>query len=175
MKLADLRKLAKKGGVENWDTLDSRDELIKAIKALEEPKEPEASTPEEVKPNAGKAPVVPLEEEEEEEEEGLPAGLTEKRVKMGGKAAKMKARLALQPKRSILIPREGKEKAGTTFPVCINDYRLNIMKGVYVEVPKQVADVIMDHFNQTDAADALLVRKEDGKPMKLDGTPSPLG
>jgi len=61
----------------------------------------------------------------------------------------MRVHLAKQPKIRILIPVEGKEKPGMTVPVTINGYRLNIAKGVYVEVPEQVADMIMKSQKQT--------------------------
>jgi hypothetical protein len=86
----------------------------------------------------------------------------------------MKARLALQPKVSIMIPLEGKEKKGSTFPVTLNGYRLNIQKGVYVPVPKQVAEIVMDSQNQTVAA-ADELKRLDGSPVKFEGnTPSAL-
>ena len=163
LKLADLRKLAKKLGVEDWDTLETRKEMIDAIKAVQEVPEPSEESAE---------PEPEEEEEPEEEPKGLGAGIEEKRTPVGGKAEIMKRKLAKQEKVTILIPREGKEKAGTTFSVCLNGYRLNIQKGVYVEVPRQVADVVMEHFNQTNAADMSLVRK-DGKPMKIEGGSEP--
>jgi Fe-S cluster assembly scaffold protein SufB len=66
-----------------------------------------------------------------------------------GKAQKMKESLQKQPKVRVFMPLEGKEKPGTQFPVTLNGYRVNVPKGVYVEIPQQVADVIMDSLNQT--------------------------
>lgn len=70
----------------------------------------------------------------------------------GSKSAIMRAKLEKQPLVRVLIPRENKEPRGATFPVTLNGYRLNMKKGIYVEVPKQVADVIQTHFNQTEEA-----------------------
>jgi hypothetical protein len=82
------------------------------------------------------------------------------------KAQRMKEHLAKQPKVKIFVPTEGKEKVGTVLPVTLNGYRLNIPKGRYVEVPEQVAQVVMDSLNQTQ--DATSPIKEDGKPLRLD-------
>jgi len=160
MKLADLRKLAKKDGVEDWDTLETRDELIKAISVLGE-SELKESTPE-----------IELEErpEPETEEDGVEGG----RAPVGTKAEIMKASLAKQEKVSIIIPRESNDAEGSTFAVNLNGYRMNIQKGRYVSVPKQIAEMVMKHFDQTASADAFMIRKEDGKSMRIDGSPSPL-
>ena len=70
-----------------------------------------------------------------------------------GKADFMKAHLAKQPKVKILVPLEGKELRGKSIlPVTLNGYRLNVPKGVYVEVPEQIGNIIMDSLNQTEEA-----------------------
>lgn len=68
------------------------------------------------------------------------------------KAERMKEHLAKQPKVRIIIPLEPKEKLGATESVILNGYPFYIKKGVYVEVPQQVADVIMEARNETEAA-----------------------
>ncbi len=68
------------------------------------------------------------------------------------KAQRMKEHLAKQEKVPVFIPLEGKEKMGTFLPVTLNGYRLNVPKGVYVQVPKQVQEEIMNSLNQTQAA-----------------------
>jgi len=68
------------------------------------------------------------------------------------KAKEMKDHLSKQPKVKIFVPLEGKEKPGTQLPVTMNGYRMNIPKGLYCEVPEQVAQIIMDSLNQTEAA-----------------------
>ena len=68
------------------------------------------------------------------------------------KAQRMKDHLSKQPKVKIFVPLEGKEKPGTQLPVTMNGYRMNVPKGVYCEVPEQVAQIIMDSLNQTEAA-----------------------
>jgi hypothetical protein len=102
-----------------------------------------------------------LEEEEvekKEEEIKAPAprvnhtGISENRVKAGSKAEIMREKLSAQPKVMVYIPLGIGEKPGVTIPVTLNGYRVNIMKGVYVEVPKQIADVIKDSQMQTNKA-----------------------
>ena len=147
LKLAVLRKMAEDKEVVGFEEM-IRDELIEALKP---PKE-------EVKPEL---PEEPKEEEEEEAEAGDESpkvskvetdGLTAGHAPVGSKAERMRERLAKQPKVSILIPLEGKENTKSTFPVTLNGYRLNIQKGTYVMVPKQVAEVIMNSQKQTVAA-----------------------
>ncbi len=67
-------------------------------------------------------------------------------------AQKMKDHLATQPKVQIFVPLEGKERRGQQLPVTINGYRVNIPKGMYVKVPEQIAQIVMDSLNQTEEA-----------------------
>lgn len=69
-----------------------------------------------------------------------------------GKQQKMKEMLSKQPKVRIYVPLEGKEVPGTQLPVTLNGYRVNVPKGMYVDVPQQVADIIMESLNQTELA-----------------------
>lgn len=68
------------------------------------------------------------------------------------KAQAMKDNLAKQPKVKIFVPLDGKEKKGTQLPVTLNGYRVNVPKGLYVEVPEQIGQVIMESLNQTQEA-----------------------
>lgn len=68
------------------------------------------------------------------------------------KAEKMRDQLHAQPKVTIMVPLDSGEPEGTTIPVTLNGYRYTIMKNVYVEVPMQVAAVIMNSLKQTVAA-----------------------
>jgi hypothetical protein len=88
------------------------------------------------------------------------------------KAEAMRVKLEAQPKVRILVPLEGKEIQGvikTTYnqatkrqeqrhvsgavqPVTLNGYMFLVPKGMYVEVPEQIAQVIQDKFNQTSQA-----------------------
>ena len=148
-KTADLRKIAKKQKIEGWEDMEKKD-LLKAL-------EPKVKAKDSEKPKKDKAPEVPAgidQHEEEPEEELTPEtdGVKGGRTPMGSKARIMKAKLARQEKVTILIPLGKSEKPGTTTPVTLNGYRLNIQHGVYVEVPKQVAEIIMESQKQTIAA-----------------------
>ncbi len=68
------------------------------------------------------------------------------------KAQRMKENLAGQPTVRILVPFEGTEKRGATVPVTLNGFRLNVPKGVYVDVPQQVADVLQQSTMETEEA-----------------------
>ena len=68
------------------------------------------------------------------------------------KALQMKENLNKQQKVRMFLPLEGTEKPGAFVPVTLNGYRLNVPKGVYVDVPEQVADVLRESFDQTEAA-----------------------
>jgi|APEBP8051072266_1049373.scaffolds.fasta_scaffold19378_2 hypothetical protein len=64
----------------------------------------------------------------------------------------MKAKLNSQPRVRIIIPKEQNEAEGAFETVQLNGYTLQIKKGVYVEVPEQVADVIMASNKQINDA-----------------------
>jgi len=68
------------------------------------------------------------------------------------KAEAMKENLHSQPKVTIMIPLEQGEPEGTRTSVTLNGYRYTIQKQVYVEVPIQVAEVVMNSQKQTVAA-----------------------
>lgn len=57
-----------------------------------------------------------------------------------------KAALEKQPKVTFMIPLAPGEKPGAYESVTINGYRLTIKKGAMVEIPKQVAEMLADHY-----------------------------
>jgi hypothetical protein len=69
-----------------------------------------------------------------------------------GKAAVMKRKLEKQEKVAIMVPLAPGEREGSTISVILNGYRMNIRKGSYVHVPKQVAQVIMESQQMTEEA-----------------------
>lgn len=81
------------------------------------------------------------------------------------KAEKMKENLHSQPKVTIMIPLDPGEAEGATLPVTLNGYKYTIMKNVYVEVPKQIADVVMNSLKQTVAA-GVAFRTDIARPSK---------
>lgn len=82
----------------------------------------------------------------------------------GSKAATMKAFLLSQPRVRMLIPRPQGEKSSIKQSVNLNGYRLDLPKDTYVEVPLQIADVLGESLNQTNAA--LQVNRIDGDKAK---------
>lgn len=69
-------------------------------------------------------------------------------VKLSKENLDMKEVLARQPKESIFIPLEPGEKAGDAFrAVTINGYRCEVKKGVYVELPHSIAELIKRAYN----------------------------
>ena len=57
-----------------------------------------------------------------------------------------------QPKVKVFVPRDFGEKAGAVLPVTINGYRYSILKGVMVDVPQGVYEVIQNSLEMTDRA-----------------------
>lgn len=64
------------------------------------------------------------------------------------KAHKMRDILHAQPKAWTYVPLGPGEKADSMLPVGINGYFVYIRKGVMVEVPYQIAQMVADSFNQ---------------------------
>lgn len=67
----------------------------------------------------------------------------------GGKAEIMFNKLCEQSKVSLFVPFETGEKLGAVVSPMINGLRVNILKGQYVEVPRQIAEIEMESLNQT--------------------------
>lgn len=70
----------------------------------------------------------------------------------GSKAERMKQFLLTQRRVSILIPLEAGSDPKVPASVTLNGYRLDFPTNTYVEVPEQVANVVMDSQSQTVAA-----------------------
>src|SRR3990167_1467162 len=177
-KTAELRKIAEERGLKNFAALN-RKQLLAALES--EPEAESGETPEnesspEEKPEKAESKDEPESEEEVEAPAPTPApvarvtnsGVKEAHFQPGSKAEKMKAALALQPKVSIMIPLASGEKSGRgiTESVILNGYRLNIQKGVYVSVPQQVAEIIMESQRQTQMATDI-AQKLDGDERAL--------
>jgi len=70
----------------------------------------------------------------------------------GSKAETMKKFLLSQERVSIFIPRERGADPSIKQSVTLNGYRLDLPKNTYINVPRAVADVIIESLNQTEAA-----------------------
>ena len=91
------------------------------------------------------------EEEDKNEDNSLGANIKDDPVggvNLNSRALATKKRLKKQPKKGIMIPLNPKEKKGEAFQaVTINGYRFRVMKGVMVEVPKDVYKLIESSQN----------------------------
>ncbi|TRZ50993.1 MAG: hypothetical protein D4S01_05740, partial [Dehalococcoidia bacterium] len=141
MKTAELRKMAEEKEIEGWEEMNKKDLLV-ALQGGDQDDTPSTSP---------KATQDDSEVPEPEAPKVEGDGIKESHVPVGSKAELMRDKLSKQPKVRILIPL-GDEKIGATFSVIINAYRLNIKKGVYVDVPQQVADIVMESQKQTVSA-----------------------
>ncbi|MBI4136858.1 hypothetical protein HY469_02235 [Candidatus Roizmanbacteria bacterium] len=70
----------------------------------------------------------------------------------GSKAEIMKRQLLAQPKVRIIVPRLPGEDPSIKATVNLNNYRLDFPKQAYIDMPQQIAELIMDSQGQTEAA-----------------------
>ena len=70
----------------------------------------------------------------------------------GSKAFEMKKRLLKQERVRILIPRPSGEDKSVLSSVTLNGYRLDLPKNTYIDLPIQIADVIVKSQKQTQEA-----------------------
>ncbi len=100
------------------------------------------------------------------------AGVEIVKFEKGGKAESQARFFASEPKLPFFYPVRDKEVPGADKEWCIiNGLRLLVTKGVYVQLPKSVAEHLMECLNQTALAPSgVNVIGEDGKlkPARLD-------
>ncbi len=141
MAYAELKATAKELGLPATGTKEELLERLEGATPAETPEEPETETSEETEEEP-EAPVEPAPK----------AKVTDREVEKQwrGDAQKMKDHLAKQKKVSIMIPLEvgvAPEVAEKIpFVVNMNGYRFQIKRGVFVEVPEQVADMIKERL-----------------------------
>lgn len=149
--LKELQLFAIEKGIKNAEIFRTKDQLVAALDLIKEQVEtPVATINPPISPKEEKASVKHWE----------------------NKAEKMRLILEKQPKVRILVPLEGKERqgviqlfhnpktnrdeqriiSGAIQPVTLNGYAYYVPKGMYVEVPEQIAKVIQDKFKQTSEA-----------------------
>lgn len=150
-KVSELRKLAEDAGVEGFESLD-RKELLAALKpeAVEPVKESEPEEAEPEKPSyeqehvAGTVPVV-----------------------LTSKAKIMRDILRAEPKKFIFIPLAHGEKQGVTQSVTLNGYPMFIRKGMQVEVPQSVYEVLKIKLDNQIAVENHPNRVSADRPVKM--------
>ena len=69
-----------------------------------------------------------------------------------GKAKVMKQALLSQSKVRVMIPVDSGSSPDVPFSVTLNGYRLDLPRNQYIDVPEQVAEVIMNSHSQTNQA-----------------------
>lgn len=79
-------------------------------------------------------------------------GTTSSDPSPGSKAAEMKKKLLAQERVMMMVPREMGEDPSIKQSVTLNGYRLDLPKQTYIEVPRQVFEVLKESLNQTEAA-----------------------
>ena len=84
----------------------------------------------------------------------------------GSKAEAMKKVLLTQEWVRIYVPRGINEPKTVYQSVNLNGYRLDFPKGVYIKLPRQIAEVVMGSLNQTE--EALQQFRIDGERRKED-------
>lgn len=83
----------------------------------------------------------------------------------------VRRQLMAEEKRRILIPLMPGEPKNTYQPFNVNGYRVNVKKGVYVEVPATIASISEESFKQTEEAGTDLVSPNNGNPLRVDMAP----
>lgn len=87
---------------------------------------------------------------------------TEREVQqlLNADAKASKERLAKQPRCDFLIPLSPGEQPGAYDTVQINGYKLTIQKGVMVNIPRQVAEILAEKYAiQTSAGSDMLLNR----------------
>jgi len=92
------------------------------------------------------------------------AGSPESDPVPGSKAFEMKKRLLKQERIRILIPRPSGEDKSIMSSVTLNGYRLDLPKNTYIDLPIQIADVIVKSQKQTQ--EAIMRSRIDGDKSK---------
>lgn len=143
LKYNELKSLAKENGL---DASGTKEDLVTRLKeagvtGASEKSDGGDTEPDEVveNPEPAKKPAVNEAVEERKAEKAL-----------RNDARAMKANLDAQPKVSIMIPFEVGENPENgkkvPFHCNLNGYALDIPRGVYVEVPRQIADMIKERL-----------------------------
>ena len=158
--LEELKKIAVSYGVTDVTGFNNKSSLISTIRALKDLKK---AAQDAFSANMVVQPVVtPVSVPKNENDND----------RWMNKAMRMKASLDQQPKVSFLIPLGFKEKKGTIETVILNGYRFEIKKGVMVQIPKQVAEVLAESYElEMDAGEQFRTDREktldDGRTVNV--------
>jgi len=125
------------------------------LEELEKEEEEEIKKESSSEPHSDSEPEMEEEAEEKKEEEEAdykPQKVVERvvasDVNLNPEQKRFQKILNKQKKITINLPLYPGEKVGTAYESCtINDYRFQIPKGKMVEVPVQIAEMLMAHYN----------------------------
>lgn len=79
-----------------------------------------------------------------------------------GDARMAKRKLADAPTTKFMVPFDIGEKHGAVVTVTVNGYRLSIKKGVLVEIPVPVAELLMKHLDvRSDVAEKFALHRDE--------------
>lgn len=92
-----------------------------------------------------------------------PAGDTS----LSGEALIIKRKLAAQPKMPIFLPLEAGERRGVAYrSVTINGYRCEVKKGMMVQVPQSIYEILMNSMNETAESTEIEENLDSASPEK---------
>lgn len=126
-----------------FDENESYNNLFNLLKETETPKE-EALEAGKVERIGEEGETTPPEEKKEEKRN--PFASFETKLPMTGKAHEMRKKLMNQPKVPAFIPLGNDELVGSTHQVTLNGYTMFIRKGMTVQVPLQVKEILDEKF-----------------------------
>jgi len=155
-----------------FDKEASYNDLLKLLKDSE-PKEEKItqSEPKEEKITMESEGVTAEEKKavEEIKEKSNPFFSFNDKTPLTKKAHEMRKKLMHQVRVPVMIPLGHEEKVGSTHQVTLNGYTMFIMKGVMVDVPLQVAQVLEEKFRHQRfmREHPLLVSSGDPRDIKL--------
>lgn len=154
MKYNELKALAAEQGL---DASGTKEDLIARLKDAGVGSNASTASSEESEGNKGGNAEIPHETPQSEARQSTIISAAQEQVEekkadraLRESARQMKEHLEKQPKVSIMIPFEAGENPENgkkvPFHVNLNGYAMNIPRGVYVQVPQQVADVIKERL-----------------------------
>jgi hypothetical protein len=130
-------------------------------KTVKTPEQEQQDT--EIREEGVQTPVTPV-------QASGPVGNSKSQQDYQRRIAETKAILAKEQKTMFIIPLVPPEKEGAYEIVNINGYQLTIKKGVMVEIPISIANILADHYriSMSAGSDKLLSRNEVKDGVSID-------
>ena len=96
--------------------------------------------------------LVEVEEPKVEETKKVSKSRKGSEIEWQGKAKTTRDKIMAEPKIKFLVPLDINEKQGTILPVTINGWRLNIPKGIFIDLPQSIAVMLAEKYQITSEA-----------------------